>query len=154
MDGNIFEKLSKMRAAINKEHFSSFDELLNVISSKSKYYRLLPLYCFYENVATLTIVNLDDVKEQIKFQIPVELVGFNNAREYLYHMAFELNEYELTPDQMIITAEQYMTLLERMKEKKVTEEEILERYKIEKLTTMTLSVYLRCMTVLDKMKNK
>lgn len=145
MNGNIYEKLLKMRESIKKQKFSSFDEFLKVVDKQAKKYRVLPLYCFYDKVATLSIVDLDSITMVLKFQIPVELVGLQNVRAYLYKMAFEINE----PDG--ITLEQYLKLQERIKELKVDESEILERYHIESLAAMTTDIYRRCMNVLDKM---
>ena len=149
MSSNIYEKMAKMREAIKKEQFSSFPELLKIIDKKAKYYKVLPLYCFYDKLATLSIVDMDEITMVIKFQIPVELVGLQNVKQHLYKMAFDIEGLD-----ECITAKQYVELLDRMKQHKVTEKEILERYRLQSLADMTVAIYQRCMSVLDKMSNR
>lgn len=149
MADNIYVKLSKIRESVNKEQFNSFGELMTVINKVTKRYKVLPLYCFYENVATLTLVNMDDIMDTMAFKIPVELVNVKNVKQYLYKMAFNVEDFEES-----ITPKQYIALMEKMKEVNVTEKEILERYNLKSLADITLDIYKRCMTVLDKMKNK
>lgn len=149
MESNIYAKMAKIREAIKKEQFNSFPELLEVVNKKAKTYKVLPLYCFYDKLATLSIVDMDEITMVIKFQIPIELVGVQNAKQHLYKMAFDIEGLD-----ECITAKQYVELLERMKQHKVTEKEILERYRLQSLADMTPDIYQRCMSVLDKMSNR
>lgn len=146
---NMHEKLMKMREAVKRTDFYSFEELMAVVDKKAKYHRVLPLYCFYEKVATLTLVNLDDIADTVKFQIPAELVSLRQTKEYLYKMAFDLQETKES-----ITPREYLLLLERMKALNVEEKDILERYKLKSLADVTPDVYKSCMRVFDKMTKK
>lgn len=146
MDNSLYLKMQKMREAISKERFNSFPEFLEVVNRKAKYYKVLPLYCFYDRVATLTIVDMDNINLVLKFQIPVDLVSVKNAKQCLYKMAFDVEDIEEA-----ITPKQYIALLEKMKERNVQENEILQRYKIKSLADITPEIYKRCMSVLDKM---
>lgn len=145
MGNNIYNKLVKMRESVSKESYRNFDELLAVINRKAKYHKVLPLYCFYDKVATLTILDLECTTTCIKFQIPVELVGMENVKQYLYRMAFDINSVE-----NYITYQQISHLHIRMKEVGVKPEKILERYSIKTIMEMTPDVYKRCMEALDK----
>lgn len=147
MENNIYIKLSKIRESIKKEpEAECFSELLTLINKKTKRYGIIPLYCFYNDVATLTLVDMDNIAMCLKFQIPVELVGARHVKEQLYRMAFDLEEYKET-----VTPEQYASLLERMEKKGVTAKEIEERHKLEKLTDITVEIYKRCMSALSRM---
>lgn len=148
MADNIYTKLSKVREAVKKEDCSSYGDMLDVVNKKLKTYKLLPLYCFYGDVATLSIVDMDEITMVLKFQIPVGLVDVRNIKEYLYRMAFELDGN--TP----ITAKQYLELVERMTSLRVKESEITERYKIISLEDMTEDTYKWCMAALDKTKRR
>lgn len=148
MEKTIYIKFSKIREAVRKEHFNTFKELLDIVNRKCKYYGVLPLYCFYDNTATLSLVDLENIAMCLKFQIPVELVGSKHVKEHLYRMTFDLEDYKES-----ITAEQYVELLKKMEEKSVTDNEIEERYKLEKLTDITPEIYKRCMTALNRMNN-
>lgn len=152
METNVYKKLSNMRAALKKELFDSFDQLVNVVSKKAKDYKLLPLFSVIGDTAVLKIVSLDDL-DTITFEIPVGLVGLQNAKEQLYKMAFDIGNVgdKLTGEWLVISPEQYMTLMERMKELDVTEKKIQERYHVKDLKTMTVDVYQRCMKVMDQM---
>lgn len=145
MDNNIYNKLVKMREAVSKTPYRNFDELLEVINKKAKYHKVLPLYCFYDKVATLTILDLECITTCVKFQIPVELVGMENVKQYLYQMAFDLNGVD-----NYITYQQISLLHIRMKEVDVKPEKILERYNIKSIMEMTPDIYRRCMEALDK----
>lgn len=147
MADNIHLKLFKMREAVKKEHFTTFEELAAVIDKKAKYHRVLPLYCFYDNVAALTLVNVDDVTDVIKFQMPAN--NFKEQKQYLYMMAFDINELK-----EMITPRQYIELTERMKALGVKEKEVLERYNVKSLVDMTVESYKRCMSVMDKLEKK
>ena len=150
MADNIYTKLSKVREAVKKEDCSSYGDMLDVVNKKLKTYKLLPLYCFYGDVATLSIVDMDEITMVLKFQIPVGLVDVKNIKEYLYRMAFELDDNFNNP----ITAKQYLELVERMTRLRVKESEITERYKINSLEDMTIDTYKRCMAALDKTKRQ
>lgn len=150
MESNIYRKLSNLRAALRKEGVTDFPELGEAVSKKAKDYKLIPLYCFYDNMATLTVVDMDEITSKAVFQIPVDLVGVKSAKEYLYRMAFDIEERNTDT----IKPNQYLALCERMKELNVDEKHILERYKITSLASMTQDVYKKCMTVFDQMSQR
>lgn len=147
LSSNIYKKLAKMRESINKEQYYNFSELLEAVNRKAKYYKVLPLYSYLDGMATLTVVDLDDIKSSVTFKVPADMVDVKNAKAHLYGMAFDVEEYKSN-----ITPLQYSRLLEKMTQVNVTEEEIKERYKVDSLAGMTQDVYQRCMSVLDKMK--
>lgn len=149
LSSNIYKKLAKMRESINKEQYYNFSELLEAVNRKAKYYKVLPLYSYLEGMATLTVVDLDDIKSSVTFKVPADMVDVKNAKAHIYGMAFDVEEYKSA-----ITPLQYNRLLEKMAKAGVTDEEIMERYKVDSLAGMTQDVYQRCMNVLEKMKNK
>ena len=144
---NIYKKMELMRAAISKEQFSSFSELLAIINKKAKYYKVLPLFCYYDKLATLSIVDMDEISMVLKFQIPVDLISVKSAKEYLYKMAFDIEDAG-----EVITPKQYVDLIDKMKQKGVSEKEVMERYNITSLAGMTTDIYKRCMTALANKK--
>lgn len=145
---NIYEKLSKVREGIKKEKCRTFKELLEAVNRKTKYHRLLPLYYSYGKTAILRLVNMDDIEESIFFEVKTNSSGMTvrNAKRCLYQMAFDADNIS---DRL--TLDEYLNLIERMKEKGVKEASILERYNIESLPEMTKDIYDRCMTVFDNM---
>lgn len=145
MDNNLYVKLQNIRESIGKKSFNSFSEFKSEVNKQTKKYNVLPLYCIYDNVATLSLVDIDNITLVIKFQIPVGNV--KTAKEQLYKMAFDVDEIEES-----ITPKQYIALMEKMKECGVSEKEILERYKIKSLADITTDIYKRCMSALDKTK--
>lgn len=145
MDNNLYVKLQNIRESIGKKSFNSFSEFKSEVNKQTKKYNVLPLYCIYDNVATLSLVDIDNISLVIKFQIPAENV--KTAKEKLYKMAFDVDEIEES-----ITPKQYIALMEKMKECGVSEKEILERYKIKSLADITTDIYKRCMSALDKTK--
>ena len=145
MDNNLYVKLQNIRESIGKKSFNSFSEFKSEVNKQTKKYNVLPLYCIYDNVATLSLVDIDNISLVIKFQIPAENV--KTAKEKLYKMAFDIDEIEES-----ITPKQYIALMEKMKECGVSEKEILERYKIKSLADVTTDIYKRCMSALDKTK--
>lgn len=149
MENNIYNKLSNLRIALQKESVRDFDELMALVTVKCKYYKVLPLYCIYDKEATLTLVDTEDIQSTIKFTASTDKIDVKIIKQYLYKMAFEVDgvkEY--------ITPKQYIELTERMAKLGVTKKEILDRYELTSLTDMTVDVYKRCMTVLDKMSKK
>ena len=147
MADNIYKKMEKMREAIRKAEFSSFSELLEVINKKAKTYKVLPLFCYYDKLATLSIVDMDEISMVLKFQIPVDLISVKSAKEHLYKMAFDIEDLG-----EVITPKQYVDLIDTLTKKNVTEKEILERYNITSLAGMTTDIYRRCMAALAKSK--
>ena len=146
MENNIYNKLLNMRIALQKETVKDFDELMALITVKAKYYKVLPLYCLYDNEATLTLVDIEDIHSVIKFTASTDKIGVNHIKQYLYKMAFEVDgtrEY--------ISPKQYIELTERIKQLNISEKEILERYQLTSLTDMTIDIYKRCTAVFDKM---
>lgn len=142
---NIYEKLFKMRESIKKTQFTNFSELVDIVDKKAKYYKVLPLYCFYDGLATLTLVNVEEVTDSVKFQLPVSLYT-QGIKEQLYYMAFDINKPET------ISAIEYVKLVEKMREKKVSDREIIERYKINSIEEMPEDVLKRCKRALDRME--
>lgn len=148
MENNLLNKLLNMRIALQKEQVKDFNELVALITRKAKYYKIIPLYCFMDDKATLRLVDLEDVNSSIKFTAPAE-IGIKSVKQYLYKMAFEVEcEHEY------ITPRQYLELLERIRTLGVAEKDILERYHIKSLADMTTDIYKRCNSVLDQMVKK
>ena len=149
MASNIYRKLFSLRESIGKEQYSNFPELLAVVNKKAKYQKLLPLYSYLDGMATLTIVDLDEIESTVKFKVPADMVSIKNAKEHLYCMAFDIEGYN-----GVITPAQYNRLLEKMNELNVTEEQIQERYEVTSLPAMTQDIYERCMSALNKTKKQ
>lgn len=148
MENNILNKLLNMRIALQKEQVKDFNELVALITRKAKYYKIIPLYCFMDDKATLRLVDLEDVNSSIKFTAPAE-VNIKSVKQCLYKMAFEVDcEYEY------ITPRQYLEILERIKTLGVAEKDVLERYQLKSLADMTTDIYKRCNSVLDNMTKK
>lgn len=142
---NIYEKLFKMRESIKKEQFDTFSEFVDIVDKKAKYHKVLILYCFYDEMAVLTLVNVEEVTDTLKFQLPADVMSIQQIKEQLYYMAFDINENNT------ITAAQYVNLMKKIKEKKVNEREIIERYKISSIEEMTEDIYKRCKRALARM---
>lgn len=142
---NIYEKLFKMRESIKKEQFDTFSEFVDIVDKKAKYHKVLILYCFYDEMAVLTLVNVEEVTDTLKFQLPADETSIQQIKEQLYYMAFDINENNT------ITAAQYVNLMKKIKEKKVNEREIIERYKISSIEEMTEDIYKRCKRALARM---
>ena len=142
---NIYEKLFKMRESIKKEQFDTFSEFVDIVDKKAKYHKVLILYCFYDEMAVLTLVNVEEVTDTLKFQLPADGTSIQQIKEQLYYMAFDINENNT------ITAVQYVNLMKKIKEKKVNEREIIERYKISSIEEMTEDIYKRCKRALARM---
>lgn len=145
---SIYEKLASVRTAVKKENPTSFKKLLEVVDKKTKYYRVLPLYFSYGKTAILRLVNMDNIEECLYFEVKTgsSTLSVRNAKRCLYQMAFDIDNISEG-----LTLDEYLNLIERMKEKGVKEKDVLERYKIESLPEMTKEIYDKCMTVFDKM---
>lgn len=146
MENNIYNKLSNLRIALQKESVKDFDELMNIVTVKCKFYKMLPLYCLYDNEATLTLVNVEDIQDTIKFTASTDKIAVKDIKQYLYKMAFEVDGVK-----QYISPKQYIELTERIKALGVSEKDILDRYQLTSLTDMTTEIYRRCTTVLDQM---
>ena len=146
-NSNVYEKLQSVRSAVKKEKPSNFKDLLEVVDRKTKYYRLLPLYYSYGKNAILRLVDMDNIEESLFFEVKTGgNLSVRNAKRCLYQMAFDIDNISER-----LTLDEYINLIERMKELGVKEKEVLERYKIESLPEMTKEIYDKCMTVFDKM---
>ena len=146
MENSIYSKLQKMRESIRRSKWDNFNELIALVERKAKWHKVIVLYCFYDKVACLTLLDMDNIAMCIKFQLPADFTNMKNVRYELYKMAFELEE----PTDSL-TAFDLAFMLERMKEKGVTVEAFLERYKIKSLTEVNADIYSRCMKVLEKL---
>ena len=147
MENSIYLKLQKMRESIRKSKWSNFSELIALVEKRAKSNQVMVIYCFFDKVATLTLLDMDNIAMCIKFQLPADLTNMRNVRYELYKMAFELGEPTDT-----LTAFDLAFMLERMREKGVTVEAFLERYKIKSLTEVNADIYSRCMATLNKLK--
>lgn len=147
MENSIYLKLQKMRESIRRSKWSNFNELLAVVERKARYHKVIILYTFFDKVATLTLVDMDNIAMVINFQLPADFTNLKKVRFELYKMAFELEE----PTESL-TAFDLAFMLEQMKSKGVTTEAFMERYKIKSLTEVNADIYSRCMATLDKMK--
>lgn len=147
MENSIYLKLQKMRESIRKSKWSNFSELIALVEKRAKSNQVMVIYCFFDKVATLTLLDMDNIAMCIKFQLPADFTNLRNVRYELYKMAFELGE----PTDSL-TAFDLAFMLERMREKGVTVEAFLERYKIKSLTEVNADIYSRCMATLNKLK--
>lgn len=143
---NIYEKLLKVREAIKRAKPTTLKELLEVVDKKTKTYKIIPLYYSYGEAAVLKLVNMDNIEECLSFEVNTNNLSVRNAKRCLYQMAFDIDNINEK-----LTLDEYLNLIERMKEKGVKEKEVLERYKLENLPEMTKEIYDKCMTVFDKM---
>lgn len=147
MENSIYSKLQKMRESIRRSKWNNFNELIALVERKAKWHKVIVLYCFYDKIATLTLLDMDNIAMCIKFQLPADFTNMKNVRYELYKMAFELEE---TTDNL--TAFDLAFMLEQMRGKGVTVEAFLERYKIKSLTEVNADIYSRCMATLNQMK--
>ena len=113
-DSNIYRKLQNMRAKLKETPYSSFSELADIVAKKAKDYKLIPLYSYIDDMATLTIVDMDDINSKVVFKIPAESTSIQNAKEHLYNMAFDLEKIGEP-----ITPHQYVNLCNTMQDKGV-----------------------------------
>lgn len=147
MENSIYSKLQKMRESLRRSKWSNFNELIALVEKRARTNDVIILYCFYDKVATLTLLDMDNIAMCIKFQLPADFTNMKNVRYELYKMAFELEE----PTDNL-TAFDLAFMLERMREKGVTVEAFLERYKIKSLTEVNADIYSRCMATLNQLK--
>lgn len=147
MENSIYLKLQKMRESLRRSNWNNFNELIALVEKTAKRHKVIVLYCFYEKVACLTLLDMDNIAMCLKFQLPADFTNMKNVRYELYKMAFELEE----PTESL-TAFDLAFMLERMKEKGVTVEAFLERYKIKSLTEVNADIYSRCMATLNQLK--
>ena len=151
MAENIYTKLSKVREAVRAENCSNNEEVMSAIAKKAKAFKVLPLFCYYEGVATLTLVNMEDITDLVKFQIQLDSAfSLSEIKYRLYYVVFDLDEEYVKP----MTAKQYIELTERMAKQGVQESEILERYKLNSITDMTVDIFKRCMSAINKTKRQ
>lgn len=147
MENSIYLKLQKIREGLRRSNWSNFSELITLVERKAKYHKAMVIYTFFDKVATLTILDMDNIAMCINFQLPADLTNMKNVRYELYKMAFGLGE----PTDSL-TAFDLAFMLERMREKGVTVEAFLERYKIKSLTEVNADIYSRCMATLNQLK--
>ena len=53
MAENIYTKLSKVREAVRAENCSNSEDVMRAIAKKAKALKVLPLFYYYEGIATL-----------------------------------------------------------------------------------------------------
>ena len=151
MAENIYTKLSKVREAVRAEKCSNSEDVMRAIAKKAKALKVLPLFYYYEGIATLTLVNMEDITDRIEFKVQVDSAfSLSEIKYRLYYAAFDLDEEYGKP----MTAKQYIELTERMDKQGVQESEILERYKLNSITDMTVDIFKRCMSALNKTKRQ
>lgn len=143
---NIYEKLLKVREAVKRAKPKTLKELLEAAAKATKRYRIIHLYHSYGYTAILKLVNMDNITESVEFEVNTDDLSVRNAKRCLYQMAFDIDNINEK-----LTLDEYLNLIERMKEKGVKESSILERYKLESLPEMTREIYDRCMTAFDNM---
>lgn len=146
MENSIYLKLQKMRTSIKNSEWCSFPEFVELVDKVAKRNKVIILYCFYDKLATLTLLDMDNTTMCIKFQLPAELTDMRQVRQKLYYMAFNLTE-----DNTMISTRELLHLLEQMKEKGVSEDKIRERYHVPSLADLTAENYTSCLSVLNKM---
>ena len=152
MENSIYMKLQKMRTSIKNSEWGSFPELVELVDKKAKRYKVIVLYCFYDKLATLTLLDMDNITMCVKFQLPAELTNMRQVRQQLYYMALNLTEADTAI--ITISARELLDLLERMKKKGVTEAEVCERYHVSSLADLTIGNYNSCLSVLSKMNKQ
>ena len=149
MENSIYLKLQKMRTSIKNSEWGSFPELVELVDKVAKRNKVIVLYCFYDKLATLSLLDMDNIAMCVKFQLPAELTNMRQVRQQLYYMALNLTEDDTAISK--ISAGELLHLLEWMKKKGVTEKEVCERYHVLCLADMTNDNYKSCLTVLNKM---
>ena len=73
MENSIYLKLEKMRTSIKNSEWSGFPELVELVEKVAKRNKVIVLYCFYDKLATLTLLDMDNIAMCVKFQLPAEL---------------------------------------------------------------------------------
>jgi len=146
MENSIYMKLQKMRTSIKNSEWGSFPELVELVDKKAKRYKVIVLYCFYDKLATLSLIDMDNIAMCVKFQLPAELTNMKQVRQQLYYMALNLTEANT-----MITTRELLHLLEQMKEKGVSEDKIRKRYRVFSLADLSAEDYTSCLSVLNKM---
>lgn len=149
MENSIYMKLQKMRTSIKNSEWGSFPELVELVDKVAKRNKVIVLYCFYDKLATLSLIDMDNIAMCVKFQLPAELTNMRQVRQQLYCMALNLTEADTVIN--TISARELLQLLERMKKKGVTELEVCERYHVPSLADLTVENYTSCLSVLNKM---
>lgn len=149
MEKNIYSKLQALRTSIKNSEWNNFSELVELVDKVAKRNKVIVLYCFYDKLATLSLLDMDNIAMCVKFQLPAELTNMRQVRQQLYYMALNLTEDERA--NITISARELLDLLERMKKKGVTEAEVCERYHVTSLADLTVGNYNSCLSVLNKM---
>ena len=149
MENSIYMKLQKIRTSIKNSEWGSFPELVELVDKVAKRNKVIVLYCFYDKLATLSLIDMDNIAMCVKFQLPAELTNMRQVRQQLYCMALNLTEADTVIN--TISARELLQLLERMKKKGVTELEVCERYHVPSLADLTVENYNSCLSVLNKM---
>lgn len=137
---------------------------------------IVAIYRLLKESAELSLINCNDLNEKIVFSIPLAEVSIKGAagiqnvgglttytRRYLYMIAFEISESDEldpatgNPEQQPEQNEVYYVdevkikvIRAKMDEKGVTENQILERYKLASLEEMTVNQFVSCMNGLEK----
>lgn len=146
MENSIYIKLQKIRTSIKNSEWGGFPELVELVDKVAKRNKVIVLYCFYDKLATLTLLDMDNIAMCVKFQLPADTVSMRQVRKQLYYMALNLTETNT-----MISTRELLNLLEQMKEKGVTEDKIRERYHVSSLADLTTENYNSCLAVLNKM---
>lgn len=148
MENSIYLKLQKMRTSIKNSEWRSFPELVELVEKVAKRNKVIVLYCFYDKLATLTLLDMDNIAMCVKFQLPADTVSMRQVRQQLYYMALNMTEADTA---ITISARELLHLLELMKKKGVKEIEVRERYHVASLADLTIENYNSCLSVLRKM---
>lgn len=146
MENSIYMKLQKMRTSIKNSEWNNFSELVELVDKVAKRNKVIVLYCFYDKLATLSLLDMDNIAMCVKFQLPAELTTMKQVRQQLYYMALNLTEANT-----MITTRELLHLLEQMKEKGVSEDKIRKRYHVFSLADLSAEDYTSCLSVLNKM---
>lgn len=136
---------------------------------------LTSVFAFNSEISSLTIIDTQKTEDCIEFSspvamaelkgcVPIQNIGATQTymRRYLYVMAFEIVEHDVvnelppqepkeeTTEDKTIDDLKLKSLLDRMKAAEVDEAIILESYQLDTLDQMTVSVFIKAMSRLEK----
>lgn len=193
---NIYEKLQKCRVELQKSDlkktghntysnyfYFELGDFLPRINELQYENKLVSIFSYSNELATLEIINTESVEETIMFSTPIvvpslkacnELQNIGGtqtfARRYLYVMAFEISEQdlvsktELTEEDEMKTAENLridkikVGIVKDLLEKaEVTEQAMCDRYEIKKIGDITNIMFPKILKKLEttiEAKNK
>lgn len=157
----------------NYEYFELSDFLpqINEIQQENN---TVSLFKIEEGKATLAIINCENTDEWLEFSIPIAELALKGAnaiqnvgglttycRRYLYMIAFEIAENDLfdpnenneqppAPEVFYVDNIKIKVLKDTMAKKGVTDQQILDRYKVGSFEELTVEHFMLAMAGLEK----